>query len=188
LKEEKMLTYITAFIFYTLAMIGILLIGFVIYKKTFVLNRGESKNMMKILDCLQIAPKKNLLIVKVKNEKFLIASGAEHTTFLARLDDSKSDIQKQTNPIEKNIINKTEISDNAYMSNPTNYMSKYSESEKAKEAFQIQKAKLDKIQKQFRELYETESKRDIPKDNISQRKEAVKQLLKELNETTSYKM
>ena len=41
-----------------------------------------------------IAPKKVLIVVKVRNEKFLIASGAEHTTFLSKLEDEKT--QKKT--------------------------------------------------------------------------------------------
>ena len=83
-----MITYITAFIFYTLAMVGILLVGFVVYKKTFVMNKSESKGLIKIIDSHMIAPKKTLLIVKIKNEKFLIASDSDRTTFLAKLSDN----------------------------------------------------------------------------------------------------
>ena len=91
-----MMTYVTAFIFYTLAMIGILLIGFVVYKKTFMpTNKGESRGMIKIIDSLPIDNKKMLHVVKIKNEKFLIASGLEHTTFLSKLDDDSINIAKE---------------------------------------------------------------------------------------------
>ena len=40
-----MMTYVTAFIFYTLAMIGILLIGFIVYKKTFIIDKNENYNL-----------------------------------------------------------------------------------------------------------------------------------------------
>ena len=63
-----MITYITAFIFYTLAMIGILLIGFVIYKNTMMVKRSETRGSIKILDSLPVGNKKTLLIVKIKNE------------------------------------------------------------------------------------------------------------------------
>ena len=63
-----MITYVTAFIFYTLAMIGILLIAFVVYKKTFMpANKGESKGVIKIIDSLPIGNKKMLHIVKINN-------------------------------------------------------------------------------------------------------------------------
>ena len=132
-----MFTYIIAFICYTLAMIGILLIGFVIYKKTIITNKSESKNIIKILDCTQIAPKKNLLVIRVKNEKFLIASGAEHTTFLAKLENDNTD------------------------NNAKN-----------------QEQKQDKIQKQFKELYSNQELSQIP-----DRKEMIRKLLKDLNDT-----
>ena len=83
-----MITYITAFIFYTLAMVGILLIGFVVYKKTMMGAKSDNKGVIKVIDSLAIGPKKTLLVVKIRNEKFLIASGAEHTTFLAKLADN----------------------------------------------------------------------------------------------------
>ena len=90
-----MATYVTAFIFYTLAMIGIMLIGFVVYKKTFIVNKADSKGIIKILDSLPIGNKKMLLVVKIKNEKFLIASGVEHTTFLSKLEQDNPTIQKE---------------------------------------------------------------------------------------------
>lgn len=192
-----MITYITAFIFYTLAMIGIMLIGFVIYKKTFMMNKSESKGTMKILDCIQIAPKKNLLIVKVKNEKFLIASGAEHTTFLAKLEDEASVLKNIMNTTkEQNFksAQKTETSfenTNAALNQQENFekqafVSKYTESEKPSNDFQ--QARLNKIQKQFRELYELEPTQGNNFKTAMNKKEAVKQLLKDLNETTSGKV
>ncbi len=95
-----MLSYLASFIFYTLGMIGILLIGFVVYKKMSPIEKGNNKGVIKILDSLPIGNKKVLLVVKIKNEKFLIASGLEHTTFLSKLDDenqiSKRQVKIQT--------------------------------------------------------------------------------------------
>ncbi len=143
-----MLTYITAFIFYTLAMVGVLLVGFVVYKKTFLITRNDNKGSIKIVDSLNIAPKKMLFVVKVKNEKFLIASGAEHTTFLAKLEDSEEIVQQ-------------EIVDE-------------------------KKAKLDKIEQQFRDLY-LSPEPDMLKSKIQSmdKKEIVKKLLKDLNQTST---
>ena len=80
-----MLSYLTAFIFYTFAMVGILLIAFVVYKKFNLPLKQDNRGLIKIVDSCSIGAKKNLLIVKIENEKFLIASGLEHTTFLAKL-------------------------------------------------------------------------------------------------------
>lgn len=85
-----MITYITAFIFYTLAMVGILLVGFVVYKKFNLGQMPNSKSQIKVLDRCSIAPKKSLLVVKVKDEKFLLALDCERTTFLAKLESKNS--------------------------------------------------------------------------------------------------
>lgn len=192
-----MITYITAFIFYTLAMVGILLIGFVVYKKTFIMNKSESKGTMKILDCIQIAPKKNLLIVKVKNEKFLIASGVEHTTFLAKLEDEANILKNIMSTTKEQNLKSALKAEPAFVNpNPEikqqesfekqAFISKYAESEKPSTDFQ--QARLNKIQKQFRELYELEPMQNNNLKTAINKKEAVKQLLKDLNETTSGKV
>ena len=77
----------------------------VVYKKTFQPNGVEHKGIIKVIDSLAIGNKKHLLIVKIKNENFLIASGMEHTTFLAKLD---SNLQPKTTQNE--IIETKEIS------------------------------------------------------------------------------
>jgi flagellar biogenesis protein FliO len=151
-----MLTYITAFIFYTLAMVGILLLGFVIYKKTILPSRQDNKGLIKILDKTAISPKKSLLVVRVKNEKFLIALDAERTTFLSKLEDEKQNVKEQK-------VNKTSFEQN------TNYID------------DVQQRKLDNIQKQFKQLYSNQE----PKiDENLTRKEMIRKLLKDLNDTT----
>lgn len=156
-----MITYITAFIFYTLAMIGILLVGFIVYKKTIQNTKTDNKGMIKILDSTLIAPKKHLLVVRVKNEKFLIASGLEHTTFLAKLSDDKEQTKTVKNEYDEENSRRGEI--------------RYDD---------IQKAKLDKIQRQFRELY-AQNEPHKPIEQTVERKEMIKQLLRDLNETTT---
>lgn len=165
-----MLTYITAFIFYTLAMVGVLLIGYVVYKKTALTSKNNNKGMIKVLDTLSISPRKILMVVKINNEKFLIASGAEHTTFLAKLEQNekinkeiiekaaKAEKIEQKKNIEKKIIQETEDS--------------------IEESFQSQ----------FRELY---SKEEIKNEAIHKerpdRKELIRRLLEDLNETKAKK-
>lgn len=200
-----MITYIMAFIFYTLAMVGIMLIGFIVYKKTIINPKSDKKSSMAILDSLQIAPKKQLLIVKIKNEKFLIASGLEHTTFLAKLEDNQKSYsinetirQPQISAIlEQNLTNQNIQANQNNLSSLNNSIGQYEENNKqnqeaflAQRHYNLQQARLEKIQKQFRELYEIDPQKQIqePEEKPLNRKAMVRQLLKDLNETTSSKV
>ena len=186
-----MITYITAFIFYTLAMIGILLIGFVIYKNTMMVKKSETRGSIKILDSLPVGNKKTLLIVKIKNEKFLIASGLEHTTFLAKLND---DNQKTTNqnPQKEETISRNELKKILNEENNSNMMTKENQMNvnffnkpKKEEYIDFEKMRLQKLQKQFNELYEKTSPTldENVKDKAILRKAMIKQLLSDLNDT-----
>ena len=161
-----MMTYVTAFIFYTLAMIGVMLLAFVVYKKTFMpINKGESRGVIKIIDSLPIGNKKMLHIIKIKNEKFLIASGLEHTTFLSKLEDDS-----KTETVEEIIM-------------PEVIEEPLAKLQKEQVVHRFDDTKLSRemeLQKQFKELY---SKEESPKINsiAASRKEMLKKLLNELN-------
>ena len=105
-----MISYVTAFIFYTLAMIGIMFAGFIVYKKTFENSKGDNKGLIRVIDSTPIGNKKMLLVVKIRNEQFLIASGVEHTTFLSKLENNIHDITSKNQEeeikeeIEKSVI------------------------------------------------------------------------------------
>lgn len=171
-----MITYVTAFIFYTLAMIGILLIAFVVYKKTFMpMNKGASRGIIKIVDSLPIGNKKMLHVVKIKNESFLIASGLEHTTFLSKLENNVQ-IQEKEEIIMPEVVEETVLDQIFNKPKP----------EIKKEVFEsrFDDTKLSRemeLQKQFKELYAQE---ETPKINslAANRKEMLKKLLKNLNE------
>lgn len=191
-----MITYLTAFIFYTLAMVGILLIGFIVYKKIGPLNKNENKGMIKILDSMPIGPKKVLLVVKIKNEKFLIASGLEHTTFLSKLNDENSQNKSQKtyqqtdsqnllqalNNIEQKNKNSAEIQD--FMDSNINPRA----SKQNTQFDELHQARLNKLQRQFRELYEKEEKDFSPVEQLRKgnKQKIIKQLLKELNNDNDY--
>ena len=159
-----MLTYIAAFIFYTMAMVGVLLLGFVIYKKTIMPQSKENKGMIKVLDKVNISAKKSLMVVKVRNEKFLIALDCEHTTFLSKLTDEKSAKEKE----EK------------YSQNQMNTLIQ------PRQAFadDIQQRRLDNIQRQFKQLYSSNEREEAKPEQQPDRKEMIRKLLKELNDTT----
>ena len=166
-----MINYIAAFIFYTLAMIGIMLVGLIIYKKTFVINKSENKGMIKILDSYPIGPKKTLLVVKIRNEKFLIASGAEHTTFLSKLENDN--VQKNTSEKKQQI------------QNFTSELKK--EVQEAPRFDDDKKTHLEKLQKQFMELYEKEDEQPNLISKAANKHQIMRQLLDELNESKNIK-
>ena len=176
-----MMTYVTAFIFYTLAMIGIMLIGFVVYKKTYENAKGDNKGLIKIIDSTPIDNKKMLLVVKIKNEKFLIASGVEHTTFLSKLeDDNTSEKAEFSKEITKEEVQRS-VLDEIYEQNfaPTKKEVRFDDPQKVRAA---------QIQKQFKELYEKDEEPQIKTNKeANNRKEVMKQLLKKLNSESNIK-
>ena len=99
-----MAQYIIAFSLYTLAMIGIFFIAFVVYKKTMNFNSSKLNNGMKIEDALRLSQRKTLFIINVQGERFLIASDVENTTFLAKLA-PKENIQAAAINLEKKNLN-----------------------------------------------------------------------------------
>lgn len=82
-----MTSYIVTFVVYTTAMVGAIFLALFVYKK-FALNKNfssESK-FLKVEDCVNLGVRKQLYVVRAGGEKFLIASDAERTTFLAKLE------------------------------------------------------------------------------------------------------
>ena len=89
-----MFGYLTGFCVYTFAMIGIILVGFVVAKRCMYGNTS-AKNKDKFLEVensLVIEPKKTIYVLKAGNEKFLIASDMERTSFLTKLDSSNDSL------------------------------------------------------------------------------------------------
>jgi len=99
-----MTSYLIAFVVYTTAMVGAIFLALFVYKK-FALNKNftSQSKFLAVEDCINIGMRKQLYVVRAGNEKFLIASDTERTTFLSKLN-SKSEITTDINEIfEKNI-------------------------------------------------------------------------------------
>lgn len=82
-----MFNYIAGFSIYTLAMIGIIFIAFVVVKKCAVSRKGSKSHnsFLEIETSLSLEPRKTIHVVRAGKEKLLIATDAERTTFLAKL-------------------------------------------------------------------------------------------------------
>ena len=177
-----MLSHLALFIFYTLAMAGILLIAFVVYKKFNFNTQKTAKGIINILDSYPIGAKKNLLVVKVMDEKFLIASDMERTAFLAKLDTEKQ--QQTQNPPPKN--SKTL---SPYIKR---IMQNYNEQEQKKERQEerdvydflySQSKKIEKNDnKSLADLYMTKRTNMQAQEKFQSKKELMNKLLKEIHQ------
>lgn len=87
-----MTSYILTFTVYTTAMIGAIFLALFVYKKCSVNNsRISASKFLEIEDCVSLGVRKQLYVVRAGSEKFLIASDAERTTFLSKLQMENAD-------------------------------------------------------------------------------------------------
>lgn len=111
-----MTLHIMAFIFYTCAMLGIIFVAFVVYKNVVLGQTGVHNSKLKIDDMLRLNQRKSLYVINYENEKFLIASDVDSTTFLAKLNEKPKMPQMQKIEPEIQIIeeNTTSLEDKLY--------------------------------------------------------------------------
>ena len=86
--------YIINFIVYTFAMVGILVIAYVVYKKTVLLNPLKKNSLLSIIDMMRLPDRKMLYIIKCRKEQFLIASSNDKVTLISKLEQKNEDIEK----------------------------------------------------------------------------------------------
>lgn len=97
--------YLINFAAYTLAMVGLICLCLLVYKKSFLdAGNKEKTDFLKIENALNISARKSLYVVKAGEEKFLIASDIDKTTFLAKLGEreaQKYSTVERVSPIPK---------------------------------------------------------------------------------------
>lgn len=77
--------YLTNFIVYTLAMVGVMGIALIVFKKSTGFSGNGNAKCLKVLDTLTLGPRKTLYIVSAGEEKFLIAGDADRTNLISKL-------------------------------------------------------------------------------------------------------
>jgi flagellar biogenesis protein FliO len=107
--------YILGFTVYTLAIIGVILLAFVVAKKSMLTcNIAKKKEFfLDIEHSVNIAPRKTVQVLRAGNERFLIALDTERTTFLTKLaikneipqEEIMYDNTKKLNPNEQVAVN-----------------------------------------------------------------------------------
>lgn len=93
-----MSTYLLNFIVYTTAMIGVIFVAVFVYKK-FSYNSVSKSQFLNVEDCISLAPRKNLYVVRAGKERFLVASDAERTTLISKLVQNEQVSQIQSEQI-----------------------------------------------------------------------------------------
>ena len=89
--------YISNFIVYFLAMIGIIILALYVYKKFSISSFSTRRNnSLKIEDTLSLSPRKTLFVIRNGNERFLIAADLERTTLISKLED-REEVHEEIN-------------------------------------------------------------------------------------------
>ncbi|MCQ2743423.1 MAG: flagellar biosynthetic protein FliO [bacterium] len=97
--------YLSNFIVYVLAMIGVIMLALFVFKHVNGCNTKKSakRNGLKVVDTLSLSTRKTLYVIEAEGEKFLIAGDIDRTTLISKLND-------------KNKIKNTEDTDIPYTS------------------------------------------------------------------------
>ncbi len=92
-----MLIHAIKFMVYTFGVIGLLLIAYIVAKRCMGLDiNTRKKGNLFIEETLNITPRKTLYVLRAYDERFLIASDANSTSFLAKLNSDESITDKLT--------------------------------------------------------------------------------------------
>lgn len=90
--------YLTNFIVYMLAMVGVLVVAVFAFKFTTGGGKCSSGKCLKVLDTLSLGGRKTLYIVSAGDEKFLIAGDTDRTSLISKLN-PKSDCEEKFSAI-----------------------------------------------------------------------------------------
>ena len=77
--------YITNFIVYTLAMVGVIVVALLVCKNATSVGRGKCSKYLRIIDSISLGQRKNLYIVSTGKEQFLIAGDVNNTCLISKL-------------------------------------------------------------------------------------------------------
>ena len=83
--------YLSNFIVYTLAMVGVIVIALIVFKGATGSGIKGGSKYLKVHDTLSLGPRKTLYIVSAGEEKFLIAGDVDKTSLISKLNPRKPD-------------------------------------------------------------------------------------------------
>ena len=87
--------YLSNFIVYMLAMIGVIMIALFVFKQVNGTKvKASNGKGLKVVDSLTIGARKTLYVISAGSEKFLIAGDVDRTTLISKLEGSDNEIAK----------------------------------------------------------------------------------------------
>ena len=107
--------YLTNFMVYTFAMVGVIVIALLVFKNATSQGTGVKSKYLKVIDSMSLAPRKTLYIVSTGKEKFLIAGDVDKTTLISKL---------ETNEQTEEISSKETFQQTMQSLSKSNYMDK----------------------------------------------------------------
>ena len=107
--------YLTNFMVYTFAMVGVIVIALLVFKNATSQGTGTKSKYLKVIDSMSLAPRKTLYIVSTGKEKFLIAGDVDKTTLISKL---------ETNEQTEEISSKETFQQTMQSLSKSNYMDK----------------------------------------------------------------
>ena len=78
--------YLSNFIVYTLAMVGVIVLALLVFKNSSGFKSKKNSKLLKVIDTMSLSPKKTLYVISAGTEKFLIAGDIDRTTLISKLD------------------------------------------------------------------------------------------------------
>lgn len=82
--------YLTNFIVYTLAMVGVIMLAVFVFKTTTSVSTKGGSKFLRVHDTLSLGPRKTLYIVSAGEEKFLIAGDIDRTSLISKLENKQN--------------------------------------------------------------------------------------------------
>ena len=80
---------------YTMAMTGLIFFALLVYKKFFSGVGFTSKSgFLNVEESISLAPRKNLYVVRAGKERFLVASDADRTNLISKLDEKPQRVDR----------------------------------------------------------------------------------------------
>ena len=88
--------YITNFIVYTLAMVGVIVVALLVFKNATNIGGGKNSKYLKIIDSISLGQRKNLFIISAGKEQFLIAGDVNNTCLISKIENVSSITRNET--------------------------------------------------------------------------------------------
>ena len=95
--------YISNFIVYTLAMVGVIVVALLVFKNATSIGGGKQSKHLKIIDSISLGQRKNLFIVSTGKEQFMIASDVNNTNLISKIENVSTDNPETLNDFQKTI-------------------------------------------------------------------------------------